>query len=95
MCVCCVTHHHTCRALDMTPFQGRLLHLLPAKRKPGEDVDDKADKEVRHRHTHTHPPTLVCGWSSAASSHQTPGFVVGSVQESLARSSGEPNHIRA
>lgn len=30
----------------MTPFQGRLLHVLPAKRKPGEDLEDKPDKEV-------------------------------------------------
>jgi hypothetical protein len=37
----------------MTPFQGRLLHVLPAKRKPGEDVEDKADKEVRQTRTHT------------------------------------------
>lgn len=34
------------RGLDMTPFQGRLLHVLPAKRKPGEDLEDKPDKEV-------------------------------------------------
>ena len=30
----------------MTPFQGRLLHVLPAKRKPGEDVEEKQDKQV-------------------------------------------------
>jgi len=25
------------RALDMTAFQGRLMHVLPAKRRPGEE----------------------------------------------------------
>lgn len=32
----------------MTPFQGRLLHVLPAKRKPGEDAQEggTADKQV-------------------------------------------------
>jgi hypothetical protein len=30
----------------MTPFQGRLLHVLPAKRKPGEDLEEKQDNQV-------------------------------------------------
>ena len=45
-CCCCCCCCCCCRALDMTPFQGRLLHVLPAKRKPGEDVEEKPDKQV-------------------------------------------------
>ena len=38
---------HPCRALDMTPFQGRLLHVLPAKRKPGEEAaENKPEQQV-------------------------------------------------
>jgi hypothetical protein len=33
------------RALDMSPFQGRLLHVLPAKRQPGEDQQQQQPQE--------------------------------------------------
>lgn len=96
VCLCCVTHH-TCRALDMTPFQGRLLHLLPAKRKPGEDVDDKADKEVRRRHTQTHHPGV---WAVQCC-QQPPNTRLccrrsaGNARWCVARATCKQNHIHA
>ena len=35
------------RALDMNAFQGRLMHVLPAKKKPGEDKPEALEAE-RH-----------------------------------------------
>jgi multiple RNA-binding domain-containing protein 1 len=36
------------RALDMTPFQGRLMHVLPAQRSPGEAAAAAKQEEQEH-----------------------------------------------